>query len=213
MAVMGRRELSHSRPPREEIAAMRAIVRRRCAARRRGLLHRTHRQPPHRGGRETPPKPARPSCNIAALRPRPASCRSSAISICCVGRKFRSRVRSGRNNWRAPAAAAVDDLAAARPGGDQWKAVRARVVAAVAAGLPLYHRPPRGIGGDQRLDASFHPFVDFPATEVARLPLAERAAALARRARKARILSNSTNGWPAATPIRRWSTSCLRASS
>ena len=60
------------------------------------------------------------------------------------------------------------------PGGEQWKAIQARVEAAVASGLPLYlQAASRGIGVINGLDASFHPFMGFPGyKEVAHLPLA-----------------------------------------
>jgi N-acyl-D-aspartate/D-glutamate deacylase len=77
------------------------------------------------------------------------------------------------------------------PGGEQYEAIRARVEAAVARGLPLYlQAAARGIGVLLGLDASFHPFIGFPGyKELAALPLAERAAALRDPARRARILS------------------------
>ena len=77
------------------------------------------------------------------------------------------------------------------PGGEQYLQMQARVEAAVARGLPLYlQTAARGIGVINGLDASFHFFVGSPAyKEVARLPLAERAAALREPARKARALS------------------------
>jgi len=81
------------------------------------------------------------------------------------------------------------------PGGEQYQAIRARVEAAVAAGLPLYlQAAARGIGVINGLDASFHPFMGFPGyKEVAHLPLAERAAALREPARKARILAEKSD--------------------
>ena len=80
------------------------------------------------------------------------------------------------------------------PGGEQFGAIRARVEAAVAAGLPLYlQTAARGIGVINGLDASFHPFMGFPGyKEVAHLPLPERAAALREPARKARILAEKS---------------------
>lgn len=80
------------------------------------------------------------------------------------------------------------------PGGEQYEAIRERVEAAVAAGLPLYlQTAARGIGVINGLDASFHPFMGFPGyKEVAHLPLPERAAALREPARKARILSEKS---------------------
>lgn len=80
------------------------------------------------------------------------------------------------------------------PGGEQYEAIRSRVDAAVAAGLPLFLQAAvRGIGVINGLDASFHPFMGFPGyKEVAHLPLAERAAALREPARKARILAEKS---------------------
>ncbi|KFE72019.1 N-acyl-D-amino-acid deacylase family protein [Hyalangium minutum] len=77
------------------------------------------------------------------------------------------------------------------PGGEQYEAIRERVEAAVARGLPLYlQAAARGIGVLLGLDASFHPFIGFPGyKEISSLPLAERAAALREPARRARILS------------------------
>jgi N-acyl-D-aspartate/D-glutamate deacylase len=77
------------------------------------------------------------------------------------------------------------------PGGAQWRSIQARVEAAVAQGLPLsLQTAARGIGVIIGLDASFHPFMGFPAyKEVAALPLAERAAALREPDRKAAILA------------------------
>ncbi len=76
------------------------------------------------------------------------------------------------------------------PGGDQYKAIQARVEAAVSAGLPLYlQAAARGIGVITGLDASFHTFQGCPGyKEIAYLPLAARAAAMREPARKARIL-------------------------
>jgi len=80
------------------------------------------------------------------------------------------------------------------PGGEQWKAMQARVEAAAAQGLPLFlQTASRGIGVINGLDASFHPFMGFPGyKEVAHLPLAQRAAALREPARRARILAEKS---------------------
>lgn len=77
------------------------------------------------------------------------------------------------------------------PGGEQWKAMRARVDAAVARGLPLYlQTAPRGIGVISGLDAAVHVFMGFAGyQDIAGLPLAERAAAMREPARKAQILA------------------------
>lgn len=81
------------------------------------------------------------------------------------------------------------------PGGAQYEAMQKRVEAAVAAGLPLYlQTAARGIGAINGLDASFHPFMGFPAyKEVAHLPLGECAAALRVPERKARVLSEKSD--------------------
>jgi N-acyl-D-aspartate/D-glutamate deacylase len=81
------------------------------------------------------------------------------------------------------------------PGGAQWEAIRDRVDAAVARGLPLYlQAAARGIGVINGLDASFHPFMGFPGyKEIAHLPLAERAGAMREPARKARVLAERSD--------------------
>jgi N-acyl-D-aspartate/D-glutamate deacylase len=81
------------------------------------------------------------------------------------------------------------------PGGAQWQAIRERVDAAVAQGLPLYlQAAARGIGVIVGLEASFHPFMGFPAfREIAHLPLAARAAAMREPARKARVLAEKSD--------------------
>lgn len=81
------------------------------------------------------------------------------------------------------------------PGGMQYEAIRQRVEAAVASGLPLYlQTAARGIGVINGLDASFHPFMGFPSyKEVAHLPLAQRAVALREPERKARILAEKSD--------------------
>lgn len=80
------------------------------------------------------------------------------------------------------------------PGGEQWRAIRERVDAARAAGLPLsMQTSPRGIGVILGLDTTFHPLMGFPGyIEVSALPPAERAAALRDPSRKARILKEKS---------------------
>ena len=80
------------------------------------------------------------------------------------------------------------------PGGEQYKAVAKRVELAVARGLPLHLQTAvRGIGVIQGLDASFHPFMGFPAyLEVAHLPLIKRAAALREPSRKQAVLTGKS---------------------
>jgi N-acyl-D-aspartate/D-glutamate deacylase len=196
MAVMGERAVAQQAATPDDIAAMRDIVREalRCGA--AGFT--TGRTDNHRtaAGHETPASEA------------------SAAELCGIGAAFEGldhgvvQVVSDFDLLRGPQNFdrefdLVEQLARASgrplsmtwlqrdPGGDQWKAVRARVDAAVAAGLPLYlQTAARGIGVINGLDASFHPFVGFPGyKQVALLPLGERAAALREPARKARILS------------------------
>lgn len=80
------------------------------------------------------------------------------------------------------------------PGGDQWQRIRKRVDAAQAAGLTLHlQAAPRGIGVLLGLDTTFHPFMGFPLyREVAALPLAQRAAALREPARRARLMTETS---------------------
>jgi N-acyl-D-aspartate/D-glutamate deacylase len=80
------------------------------------------------------------------------------------------------------------------PGGDQWQRIRERTEAAVRAGLPIYlQAAPRGIGVLLGLDTTFHPFMGFPLyREVADLPLSQRAAALREPARRARLLTETS---------------------
>ncbi|MBL8359035.1 MAG: amidohydrolase family protein [Rubrivivax sp.] len=77
------------------------------------------------------------------------------------------------------------------PGGEQWRAIRNRVDAAVARGLPLWlQTAARGIGVIVGLDTSFQPFMGFPGYKaIAALPPAERAAAMRAPERRARILA------------------------
>lgn len=73
----------------------------------------------------------------------------------------------------------------------QWRKVLARVERAVEAGHDLrVQTAPRGIGVFLGLTATFHPLMAFPAyQEIARLPLAERVAALRDPARRERLLA------------------------
>jgi hypothetical protein len=77
------------------------------------------------------------------------------------------------------------------PGGEQWKAMRARVDAAVARACRCTCRPRARHRRHQRAGCrQLPPFMGFPGyKEIAGLPLAERAAALREPARKARILT------------------------
>ena len=199
MAVMGERALAQQAATPEDIAAMRALLRAALEAGAAGFS--TGRTDNHRTarGQETPASEA------------------SAAELAGLGEAFRGLdhgvlqlvsdfdLLRGAERFDAEFDL-VETLARAAgrplsmtwlqrdPGGEQWKAVRARTEAAVARGLPLYlQTASRGIGVINGLDASFHPFMGFAGyKEVAALPLAERAAALREPARKARILAQKS---------------------
>ena len=80
------------------------------------------------------------------------------------------------------------------PGGWQYLAMQQRVDAAVAQGLPLYlQAAARGIGVVIGLDASFHPFMGFPAYQpLAALPLAERARSMREPTMKTALLAEKS---------------------
>jgi N-acyl-D-aspartate/D-glutamate deacylase len=199
MAVMGARAVAQEAATAEDIAAMRAVVREALEAGAVGFS--TGRTDNHRtsAGKETPASEA------------------SAAELTGIASAFQGlrhgvvQVVSDFDLLRGPESFhrefdLVEQLATAAgrplsmtwmqrdPGGEQWKAMQARVEAAVARGLPLHlQTAARGIGVINGLDASFHPFMGFPGyKEVAHLPLAERAAALRDPARKARILSEKS---------------------
>jgi N-acyl-D-aspartate/D-glutamate deacylase len=77
----------------------------------------------------------------------------------------------------------------------QWKQIFARVEAAVAQGLDMYCQVgARGIGVLLGLEATFHPFMGFPAYKaIAQLPLAERVARMREPALRARMLSETSD--------------------
>ena len=81
-----------------------------------------------------------------------------------------------------------------QPGEGQWKQIQARVEQANVHGIPMLMQcASRGIGVINSLDASFHPFIGFPGyKEIAKLPLAERAARMREAEVKARILSEKS---------------------
>jgi N-acyl-D-aspartate/D-glutamate deacylase len=76
----------------------------------------------------------------------------------------------------------------------QWQRILGRVERANAAGVPMRAQvAPRAIGVILGLEATFHPFMGFPSyKEIARLPLAERAARMADPAVRTRMLSEKT---------------------
>jgi N-acyl-D-aspartate/D-glutamate deacylase len=199
MLVMGERALAQEAATADDIAAMSVIVREALQAGAVGFS--TGRTDNHRtsAGQETPASEA------------------SAAELAGIGRAFEGlhhgvvQMVSDFDLLRGPESFdaefdLVETLARAAgrplsmtwlqrdPGGEQWKAIQARVERAAAAGLPLHlQAAARAIGVINGLDASFHPFMGFPGyQEVAALPLADRAAALRDPARKARILSGQS---------------------
>jgi N-acyl-D-aspartate/D-glutamate deacylase len=77
----------------------------------------------------------------------------------------------------------------------QWKQIFARVDAAVAQGLDMYCQVgARGIGVLLGLEATFHPFMGFPAYKaIAHLPLAERVKRMRDPALRARMLAETSD--------------------
>jgi N-acyl-D-aspartate/D-glutamate deacylase len=196
LAVMGERAYSQRQAAPEDVAEMRRQLREALEAGAAGFS--TGRSDNHRTaeGRETPAADA------------------DAAELCGIAGAFQGlnhgvvQVVSDFDLLRGPDRfdtewALVEQLARAAgrplsmswlqrdPGGSQWQAMRQRVEAAVADGLPLYlQTAARGIGVIIGLDASFHPFMGFPSYKaIAHLPLAERAAAMREPERRARLLA------------------------
>ena len=199
MAVMGERALAQEAATPADIAAMQALLREALLAGAAGFS--TGRTDNHRTarGKETPASEA----SAAELQGLGAAFRGLDRGVVQMVSDF--NLLRGPDQFDAEFDL-VEGLARASgrplslswmqrdPGGEQWKAMQARVDAAVALGLPLYlQAASRGIGVINGLDASFHPFMGFPGyKEIAQLPLPERAAALRDPARKARILGEKS---------------------
>jgi N-acyl-D-aspartate/D-glutamate deacylase len=77
----------------------------------------------------------------------------------------------------------------------QWRRILARAEAAAARGLPIKVQvAPRGIGVLLGLEATFHPFMGFPSYKaIAHLPLAERVAAMRAPDFRARLLGEKSD--------------------
>lgn len=210
MAVMGDRALAREAATPQDIAAMRAQLRAALQAGAAGFS--TGRTDNHRTSRglETPAADAAAD-ELAGLGQAFQGLSHGVVQMVSDFDLLRSPERFD------PEFDLVETLARAAgrplsmtwmqrdPGGDQWKAMRARVDAAVAAGLPLYlQAAPRGIGVITGLDAAFHAFMGFPGyREIAHLPLPQRAAAMREPARRARILaerSERQSGQDSAVP-------------
>jgi N-acyl-D-aspartate/D-glutamate deacylase len=199
MAVMGARALAQEAATVDDIAAMRTLLRDALQAGAAGFS--TGRTDNHRTarGHETPASEA----SLAELTGLASAFQDLGHGVLQVVSDFdllRGPERFGTefDLVKAMARASGKPLSMTwlqrDPGGEQWKAIQARVEAAVAQGLPLYlQTASRGIGVINGLDASFHPFMGFPGyKELALLPLAERAAALRDPARKTRILAEKS---------------------
>jgi N-acyl-D-aspartate/D-glutamate deacylase len=199
MAVMGERALAAVPATAEDMAAMKALLREALEAGAAGFS--TGRTDNHRTSRgvETPASEAA-AAELEALASAFRGLGHGVLQLVSDFDLLRDPARFD------PEFDLVELLARASgrplsmtwlqrdPGGEQWKAIRARVDAAVARGLPLFMQTAaRGIGVITGLDASFHPFMGFPGyKEVAALPLAARAAALRDPARKVRILAEKS---------------------
>ena len=143
MAVMGERALAHEVATAEDVQAMRAIVREALQAGAIGFS--TGRTDNHRtaAGQETPASEA----DAAELAGIARAFQGLSHGVVQVVSDFDLL----RGNGRFDAEFDLLELLAREsgrplsmtwlqrdPGGDQWQAIRARVDAAVAAGLPLY---------------------------------------------------------------------------
>ena len=196
MLVMGERALAQQAASANDIAAMRKVVREALRAGAAGFSsgrtdnHRTAR------GHETPGSEASAAelCGIAAAfdgLDHGVVQLVSDFDLLRGADRFDAEFDLVEALARASGRPLSMTWLQRDPGGEQWKAIRDRVGAAVAGGLPLYlQAAARAIGVLIGLDASFHPFMGFPGfKELAALPLAERAAALRDPARKATILA------------------------
>ena len=199
MAVMGDRAVAQEAATSDDIAAMRALLRQALQAGAAGFS--TGRSDNHRTarGHETPASEAS-NTELTGLASAFQGLNHGVLQVVSDFDLLRSPERFNPEFDLVEAMARASGRPLSMtwlqrdPGGAQWKAIQARVEAAVAQGLPLYlQAASRGIGVINGLDASFHPFMGFPGyKEVAHLPLASRAAALRDPARKARILAEKS---------------------
>jgi N-acyl-D-aspartate/D-glutamate deacylase len=199
MAVMGERAVAGQPATDDDIAAMRALLRQALQAGAAGFStgrtdnHRTSR------GHETPAAEAG-EAELAGIAAAFQGLGHGVVQMVSDFDLLRGPLHFDRefDLVEATARAAGRPLSMTwlqrDPSGAQWQAIRTRVDAAVAAGLPLFlQTAARGIGVINGLDASFHPFMGFAGyKEVAALPLAERAAALREPARRERILAGTS---------------------
>lgn len=199
MAVMRERALAQEAATADDITAMRALLREALQAGAAGFS--TGRSDNHRTahGHETPASEAS-AAELTGLADAFQGLQHGVVQLVSDFDLLRSPERFNPEFDLVEAMARASGRPLSMtwlqrdPGGEQWKAIQARVEAAVAQGLPLHlQAASRGIGVINGLDASFHPFMGFPGyKEVAHLPLAERAAALREPARKLRILAEKS---------------------
>ena len=199
MAVMGERAVAQQVAKEDDIAAMRALLREALQAGAAGFS--TGRTDNHRTarGHETPAAGAT-AAELTGLASAFQGLGQGVVQLVSDFDLLRSAERFDPEFDLVEAMARASGRPLSMtwlqrdPGGEQWKAIQARVEAAVAQGLPLYlQAASRGIGVINGLDASFHPFMGFPGYKaVAHLPLADRAAALRDPARKALILGQTS---------------------
>ena len=199
MAVMGERAVAQQAASADDIAAMRTLLREALQAGAAGFSsgrtdnHRTAR------GHETPAAEAT-AAELAGLASAFQGLGHGVVQMVSDFDLMRGPERFDEEFDLVEAVARASSRPLSMtwlqrdPGGEQWKAIRERVDAAVAQGLPLHlQTAARGIGVITGLDASFHAFMGFAGyKEVAHLPLQERAAALREPARKARILAEKS---------------------
>jgi len=196
MAVMGERALAQESATLQDIAAMRTLLHEALLAGAAGWS--TGRTDNHRTSRglETPASEA----SLAELTGLASAFQGLSHGVLQVVSDFDllrgpERFDAEFDLVEAMARASGRPLSMTwlqrDPGGEQWKAIRARVERAAEQGLPLWlQAATRGIGVILGLDASFHPFIGFPGyKEISALPLAARAAAMREPARKALILA------------------------
>ena len=199
MAVMGDRAVTQQAATAEDIAAMRRLLHQALQAGAAGFS--TGRSDNHRTarGHETPASEAT-AAELTGLASAFQGLNHGVVQLVSDFDLLRSAERFNPEFDLVEAMARASGRPLSKtwlqrdPGGEQWKAIQARVEAAVAQGLPLYlQAAARGIGVINGLDASFHPFMGFPGyKEVAHLPLGQRAAALREPERKLRILSEKS---------------------
>ena len=199
MAVMGERAFTQQAAGAEDIAAMRALVREALQAGAAGFS--SGRSDNHRTseGKETPAAEAS-SAELCGIASAFEGLNHGVIQMVSDFDVLKGPERFDAEFDLVEAVARTSGRPLSMtwlqrdPGGAQWQAIRERVDIAVSKGLPLYlQTAARGIGVINGLEASFHPFMGFPAfKEIAQLPLAERAAAMRDPARKARVLSEKS---------------------